>query len=137
MEKNSIVAVLAIAAVVVVAVLLVSYWTQDSGKEIEDDDLYPITLTFTFDESKLSVACNGTDIKNSDTYKFTDDGTIIVKSKVGKGDIHYDGYWSGESGHSSATGGEFATQIEIDIYNTAYYEEMTGTMTITFSNDVN
>ena len=66
----------------------------------EDDgnDICPIHLKFSFDESKVKVSSGGTEIKNGEVFAINEKGTIDVESKIGETIIDVDAMWSYSGG---------------------------------------
>ena len=100
----------------------------------EDDgnDICPIHLKFTFDESKVKVSSGGTEIKNGDTFTFNGDGYVSVESKIGKANLSYSGSWKNADGMSGgANGYNLGTSVGISIMNMMFFSDGYGDMTIT------
>lgn len=97
-----------------------------------DGDLGPINLTFSFDESKVTVTHAGAEVKNGDVVSFPNDGTFTVESKIGRCNLSYGYKWSNPDGFSG--GGNYSelnTSITGHVINTCYFDAGTGTMDIT------
>ena len=110
------------------------YEGKFNAKMLDTDDLYPIDLTFSFDESKFKVTSGGSTISNGQVFSFTGDSEVLVESLIGTVDITYNGSWSDDYGGSgSASGDELGTQTIIYITNCAYFGKMTGSMDISYS----
>ena len=110
------------------------YEGKFNAKMLDTDDLYPIDLTFSFDESKFKVTSGGSTISNGQVFSFAGDSEVLVESLIGTVDITYNGSWSDDYGGSgSASGDELGTQTIIYITNCAYFGKMTGSMDISYS----
>lgn len=98
----------------------------------DGNDICPIHLKFTFDESKVKVTSGGTEIKNGDTFTFEGDGYVSVESKIGRASLSYDGSWKNGDGMSGgARGSNLGTSVGISIMNLMYFSDGYGDMSIT------
>ena len=98
----------------------------------DGNDICPIHLKFSFDESKVKVSSGGTEIKNGDTFTFNGDGYVSVESKIGKANLSYSGSWKNADGMSGgANGYNLGTSVGISIMNMMFFSDGYGDMTIT------
>ena len=99
-------------------------------------DLAPIKLTFSIDPN-VKVMHGGDEIKDGDVYTFTGDSILNATTVDGlEHTIAYSGSWSNPDGMSSgANGYELGTSTKIEIMDTMYWSEATGTMTIDCTGD--
>ena len=95
-------------------------------------DINPIHLKFSFDESKVTVSCGGSEIKDGDTFTFDGDSTVSVESKVGRVNISYSGSWKNADGMSGgASGNKLGTTASISIMDMMFFSDGYGDMKIT------
>ena len=104
-------------------------------KNMGADELQPIELTFTIDESKVTVVHGGDVIKNGDVFTLIGDDSFNVTTVDGqKHTIRWDGHWSNPDGESSgASGCHYTVSTTIVVQDFIYFEKATGTMKITVS----
>ena len=96
-----------------------------------DGDLGNIILRFTIGEG-ITVTHGSDEIKDGDTYTFTGDSVIAVKTNDGqRHDVRYNGSWSNDCGMSGgASGVELGSSVTISIIDMMYFDDGHGTMDI-------
>ena len=104
-------------------------------KDMGGDELQPIELKFSIDESKVTVVHGSDVIHDGDTFTIYGDDAFTATTVDGqKHTINWDGHWSNPDGESSgASGCHYTISTTISVQDFIYFEKATGTMKITVS----
>ena len=105
-------------------------------KDLGGDELQPIELKFSIDESKVTVKHGGDVIHDGDTFTIYGDDAFTATTVDGqKHTINWDGHWSNPDGESSgASGCHYTVTATISVQDFIYFDKATGTMVITVTN---
>ena len=109
-----------------------SFSGRMSIKNMGIDELQPIELKFTIDESKVTVKHGGDVIHDGDSFTIYGDDAFSVSTVDGqKHTITWDGRWSNPDGESSgASGCHYTVSTTITVQDFIYFSKATGTMTV-------
>jgi len=132
-KTTAIVTLVAIVAIIVVVFVAVNIDIKGSDKPIDNptNELSPIELTFSIDESTVKVMYGDKEIKNNDVVTFKGDAKLVAYTLDGlRHTISYAGSWSNGDERGAANGSELGTSAEIYIVNCIYFGKATGTMKI-------
>lgn len=131
MDRKSIALTSIVAAVIIIAAVSFIVMYDDDEKKI-GTDAYKVTLSLSVQEG-LKCYIGEKEYFDGDTIVFYDDKTMKVFAPE-PGTIKCAGSWSNPDG--TATGGgtmeEYGTQTEYDLTWTAFYGDMSGSLTVTF-----
>lgn len=130
MDRKSIALTSIVAAVIIIAAVSFIVMYDDDEKKI-GTDAYKVTLSLSVQEG-LKCYIGEKEYFDGDTIVFYDDKTLKVFAPE-LGTIKCAGSWSGPDGASGGgTMEEYGTQTEYDLTWTAYYGDMSGSLTVTF-----
>lgn len=125
----------AMVVAVVIAVAAASYLAMemdDTWNVGSEEDGYKVTLKLTIQEG-LKCTVGDREYHDGDSLVFYDD-TILKITSPTTGTIKCFGGWSTPDGAATSGGSaeEYGTQMEFDLTWTAFFGDMSGTLTVTF-----
>ena len=131
MDRKSIALTSIVAAIIIVAAVSFVVMSGDDEKKI-GTDAYKVTLSLSVQEG-LKCYIGEKEYFDGDTIVFYDDKTLKVFAPE-LGTIKCVGSWSDPEGTSTSggTAEEYGKQMEYDLMWTAYYGDMSGSLTATF-----
>ena len=112
-----------------------SYTGRMTIKNMDGDELQPIDIKFTIDESKVTVTHGSTVVHDGDVVTLVGDDAFQAATVDGqKHTIRWDGHWSNPDGESSGTSGcHYTASTTITVQDFIYFSKATGTMTVSVS----
>ena len=126
---------LIIIVAVIIAVAAAAFYAmaeEDRDEAGSETDGYKVSLKLSLNDG-LRCYVGGTEYFDGDTIVFESDSTMKLFAPQ-TGTITCNGHWQNEDGTATSGGdmSEYGDSMEYDLTWTAYYGDMTGTVTATF-----